>query len=74
LQNLGLQSISPIKTQVIGLPVSGLNNLINTVLSGVDGHLNTILSPVLTGLGLRLGTVELRPTTRPSCTPLALRD
>jgi uncharacterized membrane protein len=74
LQNLGLQSISPIKTQVIGLPISQLNNLINTVLSGVDGHLNTILAPVLTGLGLRLGTVELRPTTRPSCTPLALRD
>lgn len=74
LQNLGLQSITPIKTEVIGLPVSGLNNLVNTVLSSVDGHLNTILAPVLTGLGLRLGTVELRPTTRPSCSPLALRD
>jgi uncharacterized membrane protein len=74
LQNLGLQNTTPIKTEVIGLPISGLSNLLNTVLSGVDGHLNTILNPVLTGLGLRLGTVEIRPTSRPSCNELVLRD
>jgi uncharacterized membrane protein len=74
LQNLGLQTTSPVKIQVLGLPLGNLNSLLNTVLSSVDGHLNTILAPTLSGLGLRLGTVEIRPTTRPSCTPLALRD
>jgi uncharacterized membrane protein len=74
MQNLGLQNTTPVKTEVLGLPLGGLNNLLNTLLSAVDGHLNTILNPVLTGLGLRLGTVEVRPTSRPSCNELVLRD
>jgi uncharacterized membrane protein len=74
LQNLHLQTISPTKITVIGLPVSGLNSLVNSVLGGVDGNLNSILGPVLSSLGLRLGTIEIQPTTRPSCNEVVLRD
>lgn len=73
VNNLGLQNASA-KVQVLGLPVSGLNPLVNSILGGVDGHLNSILAPELAGLGLRLGTVEIGPTTRPSCSEIVLRD
>jgi hypothetical protein len=73
-QNLGLAQISPTKVTVLGLPVQSLNSVVNSVLNNIDGLTNAMLAPVLTSLGFRLGTVEIQPTTRPSCNDVALRD
>lgn len=74
IQNLGLAQISPTKVTVLGLPVQSLNSVVNSVLNNIDGLTNAMLAPVLQNLGLRLGTVEIQPTTRPSCNEVALRD
>ena len=75
LGNLGLSSITPIKINVLGLPVGGLlGGIVQPLLGIVDGLLSPLLNPVLESLGIRLGTVEIRPTTRPACNEPVLRD
>jgi uncharacterized membrane protein len=74
LGNLGLSSITPIKIVVIGLNVGGLlSGIVQPLLGIVDPLVSAILNPVLQGLGLRLGTVEIQPTTRPACNEPVLR-
>lgn len=66
--NLGLASISPIKAAGIS------TGLLSSVLGLVDGLVSPLLNAVLTSLGIRIGTVEIRPTTLPACNEPALRD
>lgn len=75
LGNLGLASVNPIKVKVIGLQVGDvLTGIVQPLLGVIDGLLNPLLNPVLESLGIRLGTVQVRPTTRPACNEPGLRD
>lgn len=71
LGNLGLASITPIKVTPLGA-IAG--PLLASVLGLVDTVLNPLLNPILQSLGIRLGTVEIRPVTRPACNEPVLRD
>lgn len=51
-----------------------LNNVVKPVLATLDPILNGIVDGVLTSLGIRLGTVEIKPTTIPACSEPFLRD
>jgi uncharacterized membrane protein len=73
--SLGLASVTPIKIEVIGLNLGGLLGGVVTPLLGIiDGLLNPLLNPLLQSLGLRIGTVEIQPVTRPACNEPVLRD
>jgi uncharacterized membrane protein len=74
---LGLSSITPKVTVVAGV-VLNLSSLTSSVvvplLGVVDGVVSPLLNTVLTSLGVRIGTVEIRPTTIPACNEPVLRD
>lgn len=66
--NLGLSSITPIKIDLIGLPVGGLlSGIVQPLLGLIDPLVSNLLRPVLTNLGVAVGTVRVQPTARPSC-------
>lgn len=68
MDELGLSGITPLKIDVIGLPVGGLlNGVVIPVLGLIDGVATTLLEPILAELGVNLGTVRIQPTGRPSC-------
>ena len=70
--NLAGQSV---KFDVSGLALGNVLSLVvNPVLAVLDPMLNGIVDGVLTSLGIRLGTVEIRPTTLPACNEPFLRD
>ena len=73
--SLGLSSITPIKIDVSGLPVSGLlDSTVKPLLNIIDPLVSTYLRATLTSLGVNLGTVRIQPTGRPSCNEPFLRD
>ncbi|HUS22111.1 MAG TPA: hypothetical protein VMZ66_08890 [Aeromicrobium sp.] len=66
-----MSSVTPIKVT----PLGGITGpLLSSVLGLVDGAVSPLLNTVLTSLGIRLDTVEIRPTTRPACNEPVLRD
>jgi uncharacterized membrane protein len=83
LGNLNLSSITPKVTVDSGLlSVLGLGTTLASVTSSLvvpllgvtDPLLTAVLTPVLQSLGLRLGTVQIRPISFPACNEPALRD
>lgn len=77
MTSLGLSSITPKVTVTAGV-VLNLSSLISgtvvPLLGVVDGVVSPLLTSVLSSLGIRLGTVEIQPTTRPACNEPVLRD
>jgi uncharacterized membrane protein len=77
MTSLGLSSITPKVTVTAGL-VLNLSSLISgtvvPLLGVVDGVVSPLLTSVLGSLGIRLGTVEIQPTTIPACNEPQLRD
>lgn len=81
--SLGLASLTPLNVTSTGLlSLLGLGTTISSLTSSVVrpllGTIDSLVSPLLNGilssLGLRLGTVEIAPVTRPACNEPVLRD
>jgi len=73
--NLGLSSATPIKVNVSGLPVSNvLDAIVKPLLNIIDPLVSNVLRPILTDMGISIGTVRIQPTSRPSCNNPRLRD
>ena len=77
LTSLGLSSITPKVVVTAGIVLnlsSVISGTVVPLLGVVDGVVSPLLTSVLGSLGIRLGTVEIAPTTRPACNEPQLRD
>lgn len=72
--SLGLSNVSPIKIDVIGLPVGNLlDTIVKPLLNIIDPLVSSLVRPTLTSLGVNVGTVKIQPSGRPDCNAPLLR-